>query len=150
MVDWIFQIWKYCNPMHWNFIFSFYGNGVLIKLGNYKRTKKLLQVFELFIGHFFIRQTNPIRFFRCFCFLTYLLAGCRCTGTFTGNNVESVPKFVMGDSIQCCCRSHSRWSTPSPVWFCHDTFSFRSAKFCYSNLFSFIGMVKKPCSMLML
>lgn len=82
-----------------------------------------------------------------------LLAGCRCIGTCTSNYGKSVPKLIMGNSIQCCCHPHCRWSTPSTIWFCHDAFTFRSA-ICIVLLlnpsYSLIGMVKKAnvhCSM---
>ena len=87
--------------------------------------------------------------FSCFVF-SELLAGCRCIGTCTSNYGKSVPKLIMGNSIQCCRHPHCRWSTPSTIWFCHDAFTFRSAVCIVLLLnpsYSLIGMVKKSqCS----
>lgn len=60
-------------------------------------------------------------------FLTSNLTGCGCTRPCTGNNGKSVPKFVLGRSLQSCCHSHCCRCVTSPIWLCYDTFTFRWA-----------------------
>lgn len=81
--------------------------------------------------------------------LTFELTDCRCTRPRTDNNGKSVPKFVLGGSLQCCCHSHCCWCVTSPIWICHDTFTFWWATL-YRSFRSYISEANKSLLLLFL